>query len=152
MILLKTRLGRYFLIAIAIGVALIIVNPDVLSPAAPRKSVGRSHRPPVSARAGDFIKLTLNFSAANKPKAITWAINGAIHPVDVSLLPPNNPQYQQVFPYDPTAQYEISATGQYPLNCIISIDALPVDNDALPPRARGREVNIGTVHCWVGAS
>jgi hypothetical protein len=151
MLLLKTRFGRYLLGAVAIWIAIIIMNTSIISTSAPRPTTRaqRSHRPPVSAHYGEIIRLTVNFSAATPPSQITWSINNAVHPVDMRQMPPNTPQFSQIFTYDPSSQYDINATGRYPLNCTIHIDTVPVDNDFLPPASRGGNVNIGDVHCWV---
>lgn len=149
--MLKTKLGRFIIGGAIAMIALVWMNPSILAQSSPRPSTEsqRSHRPPVSSHNGEVIKLTVYYSAAHKPQEISWAINQAVHPVDVSLLPQGSTEFQQVLVYNPENQYEIWAQGQYPIRCIIDIDGVPVDHDQLGPASKGGKVNIGDVHCWV---
>lgn len=145
MVLLRTKVGRYFLLAMVCALGLAVAYSDYIPGPAGVKHIPNNHRPPVSAHAGEIVTLKVTWSAKFKPSEIGWAVGTAQQDVPLHMVADVPPQFAQHLPYDPTQRYEIWATGRYPLACEISIDGTPMDNDQVPRGATDER----ETHCWI---
>lgn len=143
--MLKTRIGRWFLLVVAGVATLIVTNPSFRFLPNGAGDPSRGHRPPVSAHDGETITMTVVWSAKYKPSSIAWAIGRAVQQVDMSRIPDVPPSFSQTLTYNPGERYEIWATVRYPGICSIAIDGTVMDHDQVP---KGANEERG-VHCWV---